>query len=148
MDNFCHRNCICAPNAYRLVAQKVFLFQILEETTTFTLPGKVPFWQKCQNDVLCGNMNADVSSYILKFRLFFKVLVLKRLLVVKSEMIYLLKKVCLIIIHRNPTHILDMPCCHKHQQQRYHNGNTKICIFIHNMPFQLSLNVLPEIIKP
>ena len=78
-------------------------------------------------------MNVDVSSYILKFKLFFKVLVLKWLLAVKSEMIYLLKKVCLIIIHRNSTHILDMPCCHKHQQQRYHNGNTKICIFIYYM---------------
>ena len=26
-------------------------------------------------------------------------------------MIYLPKQVCLIIIHRNTTHILDMPCC-------------------------------------
>ena len=23
-----------------------------------------------------------------------------------------------------------MSCCHKHQQERYHNENTKICMFI------------------
>ena len=48
-------------------------------------------------------------------------------------MIYLPKQVCLIIIHRNTTHILDTSCCHKHQQQRYHYENTKICMFIHYM---------------
>ena len=26
-----------------------------------------------------------------------------------------------------------MSCCHKHQQQMYHNENTKICMFTHNM---------------
>ena len=46
---------------------------------------------------------------------------------------YLSKKLCLIIIHRNTTHILDMSCCHKHWQQKYHDENTKICIFIHHM---------------
>ena len=30
-------------------------------------------------------------------------------------------------------HILDMSCCDKHQQQRYHNENNKICIFLHYM---------------
>ena len=25
-----------------------------------------------------------------------------------------------------------MSCCHKHQQQRYHNENTKICMLIHD----------------
>ena len=34
---------------------------------------------------------------------------------------------------RNITHILDMSFCHKHQQQRYHNKNTKICVLIHYM---------------
>ena len=53
--------------------------------------------------------------------------------VVKSEMIYLLKKVCIIIIHTNTIQILDVSCCHKHQQQRYHNENTKTCMFIHYM---------------
>ena len=53
------------------------------------------------------------------------------LLLSKSEMTYLPRKVCLITIHANLTYILDMSCCHKHQQQRYHNENTKICIFIH-----------------
>ena len=38
----------------------------------FTLPCKVPLWQKRQNDVLCGSMNMDVSPSILKFELFFK----------------------------------------------------------------------------
>ena len=47
-------------------------------------------------------------------------------------MIYLCKKVCLVItIHRNTPHILDMSCCHKHQQQRYHHENIKTCMFIH-----------------
>ena len=32
--------------------------------------------------------------------------------------VYLPKKVCQIIINRNPTHILDMSCCHKHQQKK------------------------------
>ena len=53
--------------------------------------------------------------------------------VVKSEMAYLLKKVCIIIIHINSTQILDMYCCHKHQQQRYHNENTKTCMLVHYM---------------
>ena len=48
-------------------------------------------------------------------------------------MIYLPKKFFRNIIHRNPTHILDMSCCHKHQQERYRNENTKICMFIHYM---------------
>ena len=40
------------------------------------------------------------------------------LLYSKSEMIYLPKKVCLIIIHRNTTHLPDMSCCNKHQQDQ------------------------------
>ena len=48
-------------------------------------------------------------------------------------MIYLPKNFCLIIILKKPTHILDMSYCHKHQQQRYHNENSKICIFMHYM---------------
>ena len=51
----------------------------------------------------------------------------------KSEMIYLPKQVRIIITHRNTTHILDMSCCHKHQQQRYHHENTKIGMFINYM---------------
>ena len=113
---------------------------MLEETSIFTLTDKVLLWQKCQNDVLCGNMNTDVSPYILKFKIFFKntcstmvAWIHVGLLQSKSEIIYLPKTFCLIIIRRSPTHILDMSCCHKHQQQRYHNGNTKICIFLHYM---------------
>ena len=45
---------------------------MLGESSIFTLPGKVPLWRKCQNDVLCGNVNVDVSRYILKFKFFFK----------------------------------------------------------------------------
>ena len=56
----------------RLVVRKAFLFQMLGESFTLTLPGKVPLWQKCQNDILCGNMNIDVSPYILKFKFFFR----------------------------------------------------------------------------
>ena len=48
-------------------------------------------------------------------------------------MIDLPKKVRLIIINRNTTHIIDMSCCHKHQQQRYHHENTKIGMFINYM---------------
>ena len=33
-------------------------------------------------------------------------------------MIYLPKQVCLTIIHRDTTYILDMSCCYKHQQQK------------------------------
>ena len=54
-------------------------------------------------------------------------------------MIYLPKKVCLIIIHRNTTHILDMSCCHKHQQQKNHHENTKICMFLQYMHVDILL---------
>ena len=80
----------------------------------------------------------DVSLYRLKF--FFKntystmtARIHVALLWSKSKMIYFHKKVCLIIIHTNTIHILDMSCCHKHQQQRYHNENTKTCMFINYM---------------
>ena len=122
LENFCLWNCLWTPNAYRLVAQKVFLFQILGETSIFTLPGKVPLWQKYQNDVLRGSMNTDVVPYILKFKSFFKNSWSTMaawnhvgLLQSKSAMIYLPKKFCLIIIHTNTIHILDMSCCHKYQ---------------------------------
>ena len=68
----------------------------------------------------------------------------------KNEMIYLPKKVCLNIIHRNTTHLLDMSCCNRHQQQSYHKEITTICMFIHyniQKPSQLCLNVLPYITK-
>ena len=40
------------------------------------------------------------------------------LLQTKIEMIYHPKQFWLIIIHNNTTQILDMSCCHKHQQQK------------------------------
>ena len=121
-NNFFPWNCLWTPNVYRLVVQKVFLFRILGETSIFTLPGKVPLWQKYQNDVLRGSMNTDVVPYILKFKSFFKNSWSTMaawnhvgLLQSKSAMIYLPKKFCLIIIHTNTIHILDMSCCHKYQ---------------------------------
>ena len=116
---------------------------MLGETSIFTLSGKVPLWQKCQNDVMCGNMNMDVSPYILKFKFFENTCSTRTAWIQvgplwsKSEMIYLPIKVCLVITHRNTTYILDMPYCHKHQQKRYHNENTKICMFIHSMHVDL-----------
>ena len=53
-------------------------------------------------------------------------------------MIYLPKKVCLIIIHRNTTHLPDMSCCHKHQQQGYHNEKTKLCMLYVDILFPLT----------
>ena len=63
----------------------------------------------------------DVSPYILKFKFFLK----KYLFyndcldscwsVIVKKRNDLPKKVCLIIIHRNTTHILNMSYCHKHQ---------------------------------
>ena len=70
--NFRLWNCLWTRNPCRLVFPKVFLFQMLGETSTFTLPGKVPLLQRCQDDVLGSNMNTDVSPYILKFKFFFK----------------------------------------------------------------------------
>ena len=46
---------------------------------------------------------------------------------------YLSKLDCLFIFHRNTTHIIDMPCCYKHQQQKKQNENTKIRTLIHYM---------------
>ena len=116
------------------------MFLILGETSLFTFPGKVLLSQKCQNDALCGNVSIDLSPYILKFKFFFKnncstmtAWIHVGLLQSKKEIIYLPKKVCLIIINRNTAHILDMSCCHKHQQQRYHHENTKIGMFINYM---------------
>ena len=70
--NFRFKSFLWTHNACSLVVWKKFLFQMLRETSIFTLPGKVPLWQKCQNDVLGGNMNWDVSPYTPKFKFFFK----------------------------------------------------------------------------
>ena len=42
------------------------MFQLLGESSVFTLPGKEPLRKKYQNDILCGNTNMDVSPYIFK----------------------------------------------------------------------------------
>ena len=74
-----------------------------------TFLGKEPLWYKSQNDVLCSNMNMDVSPYILKFKFFKHTCstmtagIHVSLFKSKTEMIYLPKNVCLIIIHRRNT---------------------------------------------
>ena len=42
LDSFHLGNCVWTPNAYRLVAQKVLLFQMLEQTSISTLPEQSP----------------------------------------------------------------------------------------------------------
>ena len=60
-------------------------------------------------------------------------------------MIYLPKKICLIIIHRNTTHVLDMVCSDKHQQQSCHNENTKRCMFINYMDVNILFSLRKDI---
>ena len=121
---------------------------MLGETSIFTLPCKVPLWQNCQNDVLCGNMNMDVSHYISRYKFFFRNTCSAMtawnyvcLSQPKSEIKYLPNKTCVIIIHTNTIHILDMPCYHQDQQQRYRNENTKIYMFIHYMYVDMLLSL-------
>ena len=73
--------------------------------------------------------NLNSSSKVLVLQWLFEFM----LVYCKNGMIYLIKKVCLIIIHGNKTHILVMSCYHKHQQERYHHENTEICMIIHYM---------------
>ena len=63
--------------------------------------------------------------YILKFKFFFNntcstmiAWIHIALLQTKSEMIYHPKQFLLIIIHSNTKQVLDISCCHKHQQQK------------------------------
>ena len=70
---------------------------------------------KCQNDVLCGNMNMDVSTNILKFKFFFKnasstvtAWFHVGLLQSKNEMMCLPKNASQTFIHRNKTHIFQI----------------------------------------
>ena len=51
--NFCFWKSLWTRNTYRLVARKVFFIQIFGETSTFTLPGKVPLWQKNVKMMFC-----------------------------------------------------------------------------------------------
>ena len=68
--NFRLWNCLWTRNASRLVAWKVFLFQMLGEILYLHCQAKCHFDKKCQHDVLRGNMNMDVSPYILKFKFY------------------------------------------------------------------------------
>ena len=100
----------------------------------------------------------NVSPYLLKVKFFFKntcstmtARIHVGLLKSKSEMIYFTKNISLIIIHTNTTHLLDMSCCHKHQQQRYHKENTKTCMFIHYMYVDILFpltKVIPILFEP
>ena len=86
-----------------------------------------------------------------------KILVLQWLLglklvycVKKKKVIYLPKKVCLIIIDTNTTHILDMSCCHKHQQRdilmkvlKYVCSYT-ICMLIYIFPLTKAIPIMFE----
>ena len=108
---------------------------MLWETSIFTLPGKVPLWQKCQNDVSCGNINKDVFPYILKFKFFLKTTcstmttwIHVGLLQSKIEMMYLPKQFSLIIIHRNNTYLCISVI--SITNKRNHKKNTKVCMFI------------------
>ena len=46
LNNSCLWNCLWTTNTYQLIAQKVFLFQMLRETSIFTLSEKVSLWKK------------------------------------------------------------------------------------------------------
>ena len=98
--------------------------------------------QKYQNDVLCGNMTINIFLYILKFKLFFKSIcsIMTAWLHVcsllsPSVMTCLPKKVSVITIYRNKTHLINIAYFikQKHQQQRYNNENTEICMLIYHM---------------
>ena len=137
---------------------------MLEGTSIFNLPGKVPLWQKCQNYVFCGNMNADVSPYVLKFKFFFKILVPQWLL--GFVLVYCSQKVkwhtfpkmfaWLYFIETKHTFYI-WPAVRSISNKgiimkilKYAYPYT-ICMLIYfslkQKPFQLRLNVLPHITK-
>ena len=109
--------------------RKVFLLQMLGKTSILPLLRSVSFWQnfsnpptqqKCQNEVLCGNMNIKFYPYILKVKFFFKIYLFHNdwfglclsIVIIKFADV-LSQNVCLITIHRNKTHLLNISCCHK-----------------------------------
>ena len=57
-----------------------------------------------------------------------------------------IKKVCVTIIRRNTTHLLDMFSCCLHQQQRYNNDYTKISMFIHNKYVDILFSLIKAIL--
>ena len=74
LDNFCLWNCLWAPNTYRLVVQKVLLFQMLGETSICTLPGKVILWQKIpkwcfvwQYKYGCLSLHIEIEIFLQKY---------------------------------------------------------------------------------
>ena len=88
-----------------------------------------------------------------------KILVLQWLLGIM--LVYSSQKVKLYAFQRglsnyysNTAHILDKSSCHQHQQQRHHNENTKICMFINYMyvdilfPLTKAISVMFERVTP
>ena len=122
-------------NAYRQVVRKVFPFQMLGETSILTLPGKVPL-DKNFKMMFCvaiwiwlspftyWNINSSSKIHVLQWLLGFKLVYCSQ----KVKSTFPNRYVWLLFIETQ--HILDMACCHKHQHQRHHNKNTKICMFI------------------
>ena len=39
------------------------------------------------------------------------------------------------------TDLLDMPYVHKHQEERYNDENTKICMFIHSISMLIKISM-------
>ena len=107
---------------------------MLRETSIFTLPGKVPLWlSKCcfvwQYEYTCLCLHIYIWILPLKY-LFYNDFLDSCWSIVVKKWNDIRSQKSLSIIHRNTTHLLDIDCCHKHQQQRY---DTKICKFIHYM---------------
>ena len=107
---------------------KSISFPNVRKDSIFTPPGKVPLWKNCQYDLLngkwkyeygCVPLHTEISILLQKYLFHNGCLDSCLTIVVKMwKMIYLPKQVCLIVIHRNISHILDWSCCHKHQQQK------------------------------
>ena len=54
-------------------SSKSISVQNVREDFHIYIAGQTDTLKKIQNDVLCGNMNMDVSTFILKFEFFFKI---------------------------------------------------------------------------
>ena len=106
----------------------IWKVQILEETSIFTLLCNVSFWQnfsnpptyqKCQNDVLCGNVNIKFYPYTFKLKSFFKKYLFYNDCLGSCLSIVIIKftdvpsqKVSLITLHSNKPHLLNISCYH------------------------------------
>ena len=148
------------PQRSKKMIWKVFVLQMLEETSIFTWQCKVWFWQnfskpithqKCQTDVWCGNMN--IKFYLDCLGSCLSIVIIKFNDVCPQ-------KVCLITIYRNKAPLLNISCS---QNKSIRNKNinfnffkkgiiSKYCLcliyfFFYQKPFQLFLNTSPHITK-